>query len=50
LSTTYKDTRTEKAKESGDAQKQPRSLENLDELIPMGEETTHDQSERFKDF
>jgi methyl-accepting chemotaxis protein len=46
----HKNVTTEKKKENGDFQKQARHLENHDELIPMGEETTQDQSKRFKDF
>ena len=46
----YKKATTEKVKENGGTQEHTRHLENLDELIPMGEETSQDQTERFKDF
>ncbi|MFQ5687714.1 MAG: methyl-accepting chemotaxis protein, partial [Candidatus Scalindua sp.] len=48
----YKNATTEKAKENGNGNtpEQARHLENLDELIPMGEETAQDQAGRFKDF
>jgi hypothetical protein len=47
---TYKNATTEKAKVNGDFQEQVVHLENQDELIPMGKETSRDQGERFKGF